>query len=52
MSENLHPTIKWSIQQHHPLEAESQNIQWQIVDQKKNLNSNLESTISKAPNSL
>ena len=40
MPENLHPTIKWSPQQPHPLEAESQNVQWEIVDQKKNLNSN------------
>jgi len=52
MPENFHPTIKWSAQQPHPLEVESQNIEWQIVDQKKNLNSNLESTISKAPNSF
>jgi hypothetical protein len=52
MPENLHPTIKWSAQQPHPLKTESKNIQWQIVDRKKNLNSNLESTISKAPNSF
>ena len=41
--ENLHPSIKWSTQQPYPLVAEMQDIQWQIVDRNKKLNSNLKS---------
>ena len=52
MPENLHPTIKWSAQQPHPLEVKEQDIQWQIVDRKENSNSNLKSSISEVPNSF
>ena len=52
MPENLHPIIKWSAQQPHPLEVEVQDIQWQIVDKKENLNSNLKSSIGEVPNSF
>jgi len=30
--DNLHPTIKWSAQQPYPLEAEVQDISWEIVN--------------------
>jgi hypothetical protein len=50
--ENLHPTIKWSTQQSYPLEADMQDIQWQIVDRNEKLNSNLKSSISKTLNSF
>jgi len=50
--ENLHPTIKWSAQQPHPLEGKVQDIKWQIVDKKENFNSNLNSSIGKASNSF
>ena len=46
MPENLHPTIKWSAQQPHPLEVKEQDIQWQIVDRKENSNSNLKRAFS------
>jgi hypothetical protein len=39
--ENLHPSIKWSAQHPNPLDAAMPNIPWQIVNQKKNLNLNL-----------
>ena len=45
-------SIKWSAQRPHPLEAESKNIQKQIVDQNLNLNSDFESTITEASNSF
>jgi hypothetical protein len=50
--DNLHPTIKWTTQQPYPLEADMQDIQWQIVDQNEKSNSNLKSSISKTPNSF
>ena len=52
MPENLHPIIKWSAQQPHPLEVKVQDIEWQIVDKKENLNSNLKSSIGEVPNSF
>jgi hypothetical protein len=48
--DNLHPSIKWSAQHPNPLEAEVQDIPWQIVNQKEILNSNLNNSIFKAPN--
>jgi len=50
--DNLHPLIKWSAQHSNPLEAEVQDIPWQIVNQKENLNSNLNNSILKAQNSF
>jgi hypothetical protein len=50
--ENLHPSIKWSAQCPNPLEAEVQDIPWQIVNRKEHLNSNLNNSIFKAPNSF
>jgi hypothetical protein len=32
MPDNLHPTIKWSAQNPNPLEADVQDIPWQIVN--------------------
>ena len=43
MPENLHPN---------PLEADMQDIQWQIVNQKEILNSNLNNSMIKASNSF
>jgi len=39
--ENLHPTIKWSAKHPNPLEADVQDILWQIVNRKEILNSKL-----------
>jgi len=50
--ENLHPTIKWSAQHPNPLEADVQDIPSQIVNQKENLNSNLNNSMIKASNSF
>ncbi|KIM73593.1 hypothetical protein PILCRDRAFT_80959, partial [Piloderma croceum F 1598] len=50
--ENLHPTIKWSVQYPNPLEAYVQDIPWQIVNQKENLNSNLNNSVVKASKSF
>jgi len=52
LPENLHPSIKWSEQNSNPLEVEVQDIPWQIVNQKENLNSNLNNSILKAQNSF
>jgi hypothetical protein len=50
--ENLHPTIKWSVQHPNPLEADVQDIPWQIVNQKENLNLNLKNPMIKVSNSF
>jgi hypothetical protein len=50
--DNLHPSIKWSAQCPNPLEAEVQDIPWQIVNRKEKLNSNLNTSIVKAPNNF
>src|SRR6202790_845942 len=50
--ENLHPTIKWSAHQPYPLEAKVQDISWQIVNRKKDLDSNLNDSIIKASDSF
>jgi len=47
--ENLHPSIQWSTQCPNPLTAESQDIPWQMVNQKEHLNSDLKNSILKAP---
>ena len=50
--ENLHPTIKWSAQCPNHIEADVQDIPWQIVNRKENLNSNLNNSTIKASNSF
>jgi len=50
--ENIHPAIKWSAQQPYPLEAEVQDISWQIVNRKKDLDSNLNDSTIKASDSF
>ena len=50
--ENLHPSIKWSEQCPNPLEAEVQDISWQIVNRKEQPNSNLNNSILKASNAF
>jgi hypothetical protein len=52
VSENLHPTIKWSAKHPYPLESEVEDIPWQIVNQKENINSNLDQSMFKASNSF
>jgi hypothetical protein len=49
---NLHPTIKWSAQQPYPLEAEVQDVSWQIVNQNEHLDSNLDNLMIKVSNSF
>jgi len=39
--ENLHSTIKWSVQQPYPFEEDVQDTPWKIVNQMKNLDSNV-----------
>jgi hypothetical protein len=48
--ENLHPAIKGSAQQPYPLEAEVWDISWQIVNWKKDLDSNLNDSMIKGSN--
>ena len=50
--ENIHPAIKWSAQQPYPLEAEVQDISWQVVNRKKDSDSNLNDSTIKASNSF
>jgi hypothetical protein len=50
--EDLHPTIRWSVQHPNPLESDVQDIPWQIVNRKENINSNSDNTMFKASNSF
>src|SRR5882762_1573962 len=50
--ENLHPTIKWSVQHPNSLETDEQDIAWHIVNRKENSNSKLNNSIIKASNSF
>ena len=50
--DNLHPTIKWSAQYLNPLEADAQDIPWQIVNRKEKLNSDLNHSMVKTSNSF
>jgi hypothetical protein len=52
MLDNLHPTIKWSAQNPNPLEADVQDVPWQIVNRKEILNSKLNNSMIKASNSF
>ena len=50
--DNLHPTIKWSAQYPNPLEADAQDIPWQIVNRKEKLNSDLNHSMVETSNSF
>ena len=52
MPDNLHPTIKWSAQNPYPLEADVQDIPWQIVNRKEILYSKLNNSMIEASNSF
>jgi hypothetical protein len=51
--ENLHPTIKWSVQDpSYPCKPQVQVIPWQIVNWKENLNPVLNTSITKSSDSF
>jgi len=49
---NLHPTIKWSVQDPYPHKPQVQDIPWQIVNQKEILNPVLNTSITKSSDSF